>query len=89
MADASAPSTSALLHARERTHGPFNQMAGVAHNIRRALRHGRAFAWLPASQVIALDEIALKLARIVCGDPAHADHWDDIAGYALKGRDAD
>jgi hypothetical protein len=30
----------------------------------------------------ALDMIANKLSRIVCGDPNYADSWRDIAGYA-------
>lgn len=32
--------------------------------------------------------ILAKIARIVSGDPNHADHWDDIAGYALLGKSA-
>lgn len=30
----------------------------------------------------ALDMIAVKLSRIVTGDPTYLDNWDDIAGYA-------
>ena len=30
--------------------------------------------------------ILLKIARIICGDPTYADHWDDIAGYAMLGK---
>ena len=77
-----------LLAERERTHGRFEETSSVANSIRRMLRTGRAFAWLGAGQCVALDEIALKLARIVCGDPSHRDHWDDVSGYAIKGRDA-
>ena len=29
----------------------------------------------------ALDMIAVKLSRIVTGDPTYLDNWDDIAGY--------
>ena len=62
-------------------------MAAVTNGIRNYLRRGGAFAWMGSAQIVALDEIAIKLARIVCGDPSYPDHWDDIAGYALKGRD--
>jgi hypothetical protein len=31
----------------------------------------------------AIDMIMVKLSRILCGDPNHKDHWDDIAGYAM------
>jgi len=39
-----------------------------------------------AAQGEAIHMICVKLARIVCGDPNHADHWDDIAGYARLGK---
>ena len=26
--------------------------------------------------------IAVKISRILTGDPSHADNWHDIAGYA-------
>jgi hypothetical protein len=36
----------------------------------------------------ALDQIAVKLARILAGDPTCAEHWRDLAGYAWRaGRD--
>jgi len=39
-------------------------------------------------QIEALEMICVKMARILAGDPDHADHWDDIAGYArLVARD--
>ena len=33
-------------------------------------------------QVIALDMICNKMARIVNGDPSYIDNWHDISGYA-------
>jgi len=33
----------------------------------------------------ALDQIAAKIARILCGDANYADHWHDIASYAQLG----
>ena len=32
----------------------------------------------------ALDMIAVKLGRILAGDPNYVDNWRDIAGYATK-----
>lgn len=32
--------------------------------------------------VETIDMIATKLSRVICGDPAYADNWHDIAGYA-------
>lgn len=73
-----------LLAERAKTHGDFGDVAYVAQGIRAALQYqGRVR--LSDRQREALDMIASKLARIVCGDPCHADHWDDIAGYARLG----
>lgn len=37
---------------------------------------------LDADQADALLMIAMKISRIVNGDPDYADNWRDIAGYA-------
>lgn len=37
---------------------------------------------LSPDQREALDMIAVKIARILNGDPNYADNWHDIAGYA-------
>jgi Domain of unknown function (DUF6378) len=38
---------------------------------------------LAADQKEALELIALKISRILTGNPDHVDSWDDIAGYAM------
>jgi hypothetical protein len=48
----------------------------------RALQHERNWSTMTDQQKHAVYMVAHKLARIVCGDPAEPDHWDDIAGYA-------
>lgn len=37
---------------------------------------------LEADQAAALNMIAVKISRILNGDPDYADNWRDIAGYA-------
>lgn len=37
---------------------------------------------LTAVQSEALDNMASKIARAVCGDPREVDHWHDLGGYA-------
>jgi hypothetical protein len=37
---------------------------------------------LGADMQEALDMICHKMGRIINGNPAHIDSWDDIAGYA-------
>jgi hypothetical protein len=72
--------TDALLAARQITHGDFARTAALAQAIKAAF--GDCAARLSAPQREALDQIATKLARILCGDANHADHWRDLAGYA-------
>jgi hypothetical protein len=75
--------TAKLIAAREQTHGDFGQTAAVAQAIKTAF--GDRAARLPPVQREALEQIAVKIARILCGDPNHVDHWHDIAGYARLG----
>jgi len=32
----------------------------------------------------ALEMICTKISRIIVGDCSHVDHWNDLAGYALR-----
>ena len=72
-----------LLDARETTHGDFAVTARVAQQLKQIIRNtGQLNANLTDIQRESLDMIATKIARIVAGDCAHADHWQDIIGYA-------
>tara|TARA_R110001583_G_scaffold139087_1_gene291135 strand:+ start:1325 stop:1597 length:273 start_codon:yes stop_codon:yes gene_type:complete len=69
---------------REKIHGDYRQVAAVAQSIKDALDCHRALfqdKFSPAQRE-SLDQIATKMARIVCGDPNIIDHWLDIEGYA-------
>lgn len=76
----------AILIEREKTHGNFQLVAKVAQEIKNSI--GWAPSELDGRQKEALDLIATKIARIVCGNPKERDHWDDIAGYAKLGAEA-
>lgn len=73
-----------ILNEREKTHGSFQNVAGVAQGIKDVLNVGANLAHIVLSpvQAEALNLIATKLARICCGNPNEPDHWKDIAGYA-------
>jgi hypothetical protein len=73
---------------REATHGRFDCTAIVAQEVKLALSGGENWDALNAMQREACEQIASKLARIVCGDPCHPDHWFDIGGYAHLGAEA-
>ena len=70
-----------LLQEREKTHGSFETNASVSQKLKIIFRQHGQDGMDPVYQE-ALDMIALKLSRILSGQQAHKDHWDDIAGYA-------
>ena len=71
-----------VLADRQTTHGSYADTARTAQHLRQAMREGNNWAILSDMQRESLDMIAMKIARIMSGDPDHADHWDDITGYA-------
>ena len=76
--------TDDLLQERGKTHGDWAHQSAVAASIKLVLREALGYSSreLPPPLSEALDIIAVKLARIVCGDALEPDHWRDIAGYA-------
>ena len=77
--------TAALLSERQRTHGDFDQVAALTSVLQSALATQPHWADLSVRQREALRMIMVKAARLVCGDPGHPGHWEDIAGYAALG----
>ena len=69
-----------LIAERRKTHGDFSRTADTADTLVAFLRNRAQHA--SADQRHALDMIAVKIARILHGDPDCDDHWRDIAGYA-------
>jgi hypothetical protein len=76
-----------LIEAHQPTHGDFADTAALAQRLKAVLLlDGRADRFEPVQRE-ALDQIAVKLARILAGDPRCAEHFLDLAGYAwLAGR---
>ena len=72
---------SELTDKRGKTHGAWRQTAGCTQAIETALLIWRTADLKPHHRE-ALHQIAVKLARINCGDPEVADHWLDVSGYA-------
>lgn len=75
-----------LTDIRHNTHGDWMYQSGVTHNLKRMLREEGNWEMLLPHHREALDMIAVKMGRILTGDPKFADHWDDIAGYAHLGK---
>ena len=88
-----ADETDKILHERANVHGRWEDNARISRAFRAIVeeevnkRPERFQAKLTPSEREAIDMIVHKISRIIAGDPRHADHWDDIGGYARLGRD--
>lgn len=70
-----------ILNERQKTHGDYVSVSEIYSEIKSSLANG-VHNNVDARFETALDMIAMKMARIVCGNPNEIQHWEDIAGYA-------
>ena len=77
-------SMDALLAKREDQYGSFMFSANIAIRLKGIMHNAIAQKdlHLAPDQMLALDMIAVKISRILSGNPSHKDSWLDIAGYA-------
>lgn len=71
----------ATLKERGKRYGSFKDRAAVCQRIKRAMITDN-WPSLTENKKQALEMIADKISRIVCGDSEYLDNWHDIAGYA-------
>ena len=71
------------LDKRGGVHGDFAANAKIMQATKRLWRDHVGWQHLDDTKREALDLIAVKVGRVLCGDPSFADHWHDIAGYAI------
>lgn len=78
-----------ILDQREVTHGNYTNTARIASRLKDvivnelAARKDRSQPALNYSMLESLDMICSKIARIISGKCDEAEHWGDIAGYAV------
>lgn len=83
-----------ILADRGSKYGPFIDNAVIAQGLKDVMRQAPGWSKLRADQQEALELNAMKISRILSGDPDYIDNWADIAGYstlivkALKGAEA-
>ena len=70
------------LEQRGSRYGKFKDVAATTYALQEILRNAKNHEHMTDDQVIALDMICNKMARIVNGDPSYSDNWHDISGYA-------
>ena len=72
-----------VLADREKGYGKFEDLAAISQALKGAFRAWPNWERLMQDQREALDMIAVKIGRIMNGNPHYADSWVDIAGYAM------
>lgn len=75
-----------LTNERKSTHGDWVEQSELALTLKLAMHEAPNWATLTSMQSEALDMIAVKISRILSGNPSEPDHWDDIGGYAHLGK---
>lgn len=69
------------LKSRGKVRGDFAEDARIAQGIKQLFRSGQSWARMNDTQREAADQMAIKLARAVNGDPSDPENWHDIQGY--------
>lgn len=69
---------------RGNRYGKFIDNAEIAQHLKRYIRLQPSYDLLAADQREALDNICIKMSRILSQgtDPEYVDNWVDMAGYA-------
>lgn len=70
------------LDERGKRYGNYLSQTEISAGIKFVIRESPGYERLAPDQEDALEMIAVKVSRILNGDPDYADNWTDIAGYA-------
>ena len=74
-----------IIQEREKTHGLYKHTAAWSQSIKDMFRGSPNWQHMNDGQKEALEMIAVKLARLLNGNPQFPDHWNDISGYGKLG----
>jgi len=77
-----ATSIEATLAQRKATHGDYAKNSNIYCNLQRAVSEFLNDDSIPPEYRLSVNVMLQKISRIAGGNPAFADHWHDIEGYA-------
>ena len=72
----------AVLVDRGGKYGEYSRHAKLSQEFKKVMKHSSNWLTLNESMKESLEMIVHKMARILNGDPTHADSWVDISGYS-------
>lgn len=70
------------LKQRGKRYGSFAQVAQTVEKIKETITASPNWQFLTPAQKHSLEQITVKISRIINGDPYYKDNWVDIQGYA-------
>jgi NTP pyrophosphatase (non-canonical NTP hydrolase) len=73
-----------FLPERQRTHGDFRDVSACAQQFKVFCRAFPSWSRMTDAQKEGAEMILHKVCRALSGDPHFKEHWDDIAGYAIR-----
>jgi len=71
-----------VLEQRGKTHGGYKENFRVIQNLKATMKDSLNWDDLPPEMKEVLEMQAVKIGRILSGDPATKDTWVDMEGYA-------
>ena len=75
-------SISDTLDERGKRYGNYLEQTEISNDLRTRMMNTPGWEAMEVDMEDALTMIAVKLSRILNGDPFYSDNWHDIAGYA-------
>lgn len=75
-------STKETLEERGKRYGNYLEQTKISKRIKDVMLDNDNFWAMEVDQQDSLEMIAVKISRIINGDPDYSDNWRDIAGYA-------
>ncbi len=72
------------LKQRGERYGPFKENARIIQAIKKAMVDSPNWSSMTDDKREALEMVALKVGRILTGDPEYKDSWHDIIGYVRR-----
>jgi hypothetical protein len=76
------PDIHETLKERGTRYGNYLEQTKISASLQDVMHKARDFSEMDEDQQDALEMIAVKISRILNGDPWYTDNWRDIAGYA-------
>lgn len=71
-----------IIRERSENYGPFDGVAILSQSLKSVMSSHENWALMRPDEREALEMIAHKMARIINGNAAYKDSWNDISGYA-------